>query len=42
MAVIDLDIKIKQSLQTWQERNYEGASPVPRRLLEFWQRLKLK
>lgn len=36
MAIIDLDIKIKQSLQTWRERNYEGASPVTRRLLEFW------
>lgn len=36
MAYIDLDIKIKQSLQTWRERNYERASPVTKRLLEFW------
>jgi hypothetical protein len=27
MAIIDLDIKIKQALQTWREKNYKGASP---------------
>ncbi len=36
MATIDLDQKIKQALQIWRERNYEGTSPVTRRLLEFW------
>ncbi len=36
MAIIDLDIKIKQALETWRERNYEGASPITKRLLEFW------
>ncbi len=36
MAIIDLDQKIKQALQTWRERNYEGASPVTKRFLEFW------
>jgi type III restriction enzyme len=36
MALIDLDQKIKQAAQTWREKNYEGASPVTKRLLEFW------
>lgn len=36
MATIDLDIKIKQTLHAWRERNYDGVSPVTRRLLEFW------
>lgn len=36
MAVIDLDQKIKQAVRTWRERNYDGTSPVTRRLLEFW------
>jgi len=36
MALIGLDQKIKQALQTWRQRNYEGASPVTRKLLEFW------
>ena len=34
--MIELDQKIKQAVQTWRERNYEGASPVTKRLLEFW------
>ena len=34
---IDLDLKIKQAIQAWREKNYEeGTSPVTRRLLEFW------
>jgi len=34
---IDLDLKIKQAIETWREKNYEeGTSPVTRRLLEFW------
>lgn len=36
MANIELDQKIKQALQAWREQNYEGASPVTKRLLEFW------
>jgi len=35
--VIDLDVKIKQAIQTWRDKNYEeGTSPVTKRLLEFW------
>lgn len=34
---IDLDVKIKQALQSWRAKNYEeGTSPVTKRLLEFW------
>ena len=37
MAIIELDQKIKQAIQTWRERNYEGiTSPVTQRLLKFW------
>lgn len=36
MALIDLDQKIKQAVQIWRQKNYEGASSVTRRLLEFW------
>jgi len=36
MALLEIDQKIKQAIQTWRERNYEGASPVTKRLLEFW------
>jgi type III restriction enzyme len=36
MATIELGQKIKQAVQTWRERNYEGTSPITRRLLEFW------
>lgn len=36
MAIIELNQKVKQAVQTWRERNYEGASPVTKRLLEFW------
>ncbi|MDI6761133.1 MAG: DEAD/DEAH box helicase family protein, partial [Candidatus Brocadiaceae bacterium] len=36
MATIELDKKIKQAVQTWRDRNYEGVSPVTKRLLEFW------
>lgn len=36
MANIDLDQKIKQAVQAWRERNYERASSVTKRLLEFW------
>jgi len=36
MATIELDHRIKQAVQTWQEQSYEGASQVTRRLLEFW------
>jgi type III restriction enzyme len=36
MAIIDLDQKIKQAIQSWKERNYDGASSVTKRLLEFW------
>ncbi len=36
MALIELDQKIKQAVQIWRERNYEGASPITKRLLEFW------
>ena len=39
MAVIDLDRKIKQAVQTWRQGNYEGTSPVTRRLLEFWSKI---
>jgi len=34
---IELDLKIKQAIQTWRDKNYEeGTSPVTKRLLEFW------
>jgi len=34
---IDLDVKIKQAIQSWREKNYEdGTNPVTKRLLEFW------
>ncbi len=36
MAVIEIDQKIKQAVQYWREGNYNGASPVTKRLLEFW------
>lgn len=37
MATSELNEKIKQAVQTWRERNYEGVtSPVTKRLLEFW------
>jgi type III restriction enzyme len=36
MTEIDLDHGIKQAVQTWREKNYEGTSHVTRRLLEFW------
>jgi len=36
MANIELDRKIKQAVQSWRQRNYEGTSPVTKRLLEFW------
>ncbi|GFP27739.1 type III restriction enzyme [Candidatus Hakubella thermalkaliphila] len=36
MATIELDQKIKQAVQAWRERGYEGSSQVTGRLLEFW------
>ncbi len=36
MAVIELDHKIKQAINTWRRRNYEGTSAATKRLLEFW------
>lgn len=36
MAAIPLDHKIKFAVATWWEKNYERASPVTQRLLEFW------
>ncbi len=36
MAIIELDQEIKQAVQTWREKNYQGASQITRRLLDFW------
>jgi type III restriction enzyme len=36
MANIELDQKIKQAVKIWRQRNYDGTSPVTKRLLEFW------
>jgi type III restriction enzyme len=36
MALIESDQKIKQAVQSWRERKYEGSSQVTERLLEFW------
>ena len=34
--MILLPQKIKQAVETWREKNYEGVTPTTRRLLEFW------
>ena len=31
-----LDQKIKQAVDTWRNKDYEGVSPTTKRLLEFW------
>ena len=36
MALLALDQKIKSAVASWREKGYEGASPVTKRLLEFW------
>lgn len=36
MALIPLDQKIKSAVAAWRERGYDRASPVTKRLLEFW------
>lgn len=36
MAAIPLDQKIRAAVSAWRERGYDGASPVTKRLLEFW------
>jgi len=36
MAAIPLDQKIKAAVSVWREKGYDGASPVTKRLLEFW------
>jgi len=36
MANIELDQKIKQAVRSWRQANYDGTSPVSKRLLEFW------
>ena len=36
MAAIDLAQKISSAVLPWRERGYQGASPVTKRLLEFW------
>ncbi|MFH0915121.1 MAG: DEAD/DEAH box helicase family protein [bacterium] len=36
MTAILLDQKIKAALDTWRAGGYDGASPITRRLLEFW------
>jgi type III restriction enzyme len=33
---LSLPQKIKIAVEGWRERDYEGASPITRRLLEFW------
>lgn len=40
MAVIGLDIKMKRSLHTSLENNYDGVSRVTRRLPGFWSKEK--
>lgn len=34
--MIDLDTKIKEAVHGWGKDNYEGASDVTKRLLDFW------
>jgi len=34
--MIELDQKIKSAVQQWREENYQGASVVTKRLLEWW------
>jgi type III restriction enzyme len=36
MALIPLDHKIKSAVAAWREKGYERASPVTKRLLDFW------
>lgn len=36
MALIVLDQKIKSAIAAWREKDYEGASLVTQRLLDFW------
>lgn len=36
MAAIPLDQRIKSAVAVWREQNYERASPVTQRLLDFW------
>ena len=36
MAAIYLDHKIKSAVAAWREKGCERASPVTRRLLDFW------
>jgi len=36
MAQQILDQKIKQAVETWRDKDYEGVTPTTKRLLEFW------
>lgn len=36
MALISLYQKIKSAVAAWRDKGYDGASPVTKRLLEFW------
>lgn len=36
MALLPLEQRIKSAAAAWRERGYGGASPVTKRLLEFW------
>jgi len=34
--MIELDQEIKKAIVAWREKNYEGVSPITKRLLDFW------
>ena len=34
--MIELDQEIKKAIIAWREKDYEGVSPITKRLLDFW------